>query len=38
MPVIPATDEIGRPRLSPATEEEAMMLVNRWLHQPDHGN
>jgi hypothetical protein len=34
LPVIPATDEINsRPRLSAATEEEAMTLVNRWLHR-----
>lgn len=33
MPVIPATNEISsRPQLSAATEEEAMALVNRWLH------
>ncbi|MCI0488394.1 MAG: hypothetical protein L0229_17535 [Blastocatellia bacterium] len=34
MPISPATDEIGnRPQLSAATEEEAMTLVNRWLHR-----
>lgn len=34
MPVIPATNEISsRPQLSAATEEEAMALVNRWLHR-----
>jgi hypothetical protein len=34
MPVIPAANEISnRPQLSAATEEEAMTLVNRWLHR-----